>query len=235
MSEFTVPRINLNRVKQKQKTAAELQALDQFIATFSVNILRYMKEKAAVAATVAKVTDIVNNTVDAMNQVCVTEADHEVVDEVKFNTKLAIEELTVNAYEGDDEAFRALFRNCVENLVGIVDAWKQGSDNQERQDIYVKVYKLLDRRVKILTKGEKSFFEIFANEFEPAVNGMQPPFDIWRKINLCAMTGTWKILTMQAIKDLTELAFADQCKKHKLSGVLKDGKPEFEFRKQLGE
>lgn len=170
--------------------------------------------------------------VDAMDQICVTESDREVVDEVNFNTKLAIKELTVDNYEGDDETFRALFRNCVENLVGIVDAWQQGSDNQERAEIYVKVYKLLDRKVKTLTKGEKSFFEIFANEFEPAVNGIQPPFDIWRKINLCAISGTWKILTMQAIKDLTKLAFADQCKKYKVSGILKDGKPE--FKKQLG-
>ena len=70
VSEFKVPKINLNRNYLKQKTAAELQAIDQFIATFSV--FRYMREKA-VAATVAKVSEVVNNTVDAMDQICVTE------------------------------------------------------------------------------------------------------------------------------------------------------------------
>ena len=229
MSEFKVPRINLNRNYLKPKTAAELQAIDQFIATFSVNILRYMREKAVVTATVAKVTEVVNNTVDAMNQICVTESDHEVVEKMSDgDVKLAVKKLSVDSYEGDDEAFRALFRNCVAKLMGIVDAWKENSEAKERQEIYKRVYRILNLKVLGLTCGDKSFWEIYENEFLPAMDGKMPPYDEWRKINLCAVSGTWKALTAEAISELIELALKDQCTKLGLKdGTLENGVEKF--------
>lgn len=118
------------------------------------------------------------------------------------------------AYEGDHREFRRSLNFFVDKLVTTVPAWKRDTVQKSRKLVFEKLYDELDRLVvKYTDNKNRNFRYIFDHEFKPFVKDEPPPYDIWRLINLCAVSPFWRGLTIVAASYLWRTAVIDECKR----------------------
>ena len=114
-------------------------------------------------------------------------------------------------YEGDDEAFRCVLNYSVDQIKNVVPAW-----GGNRSFVFIKLYncmsEILSKALDTKVDFRKTYFD---KQFIPYVkkHKLEPPVDIWRRINLCAASQTWKDVTIAAFRKLTAVAIRDEARR----------------------
>ena len=114
-------------------------------------------------------------------------------------------------YEGDDEAFRCVLNYSVDQIKNVVPAW-----GGNRSFVFIKLYncmsEMLSKALDTKVDFRKTYFD---KQFIPYVkkHKLEPPVDIWRRINLCAASQIWKDITIAAFRKLTAVAIRDEARR----------------------
>lgn len=109
------------------------------------------------------------------------------------------------AYSYDNGKFRRKIRNFVKLMIDQIPHWNM---DKHAAIVYRCLYDEMDKIVS--KKAEESHTQkdfqnvCFRQEFLRAKAGITAPYDVWRRINLCASSYFWEDVTVEALKKLPE-------------------------------
>ena len=117
----------------------------------------------------------------------------------------------------DNKNFRDMLRSAMCDLSSVVTCY------DGIKGLYGQLYKILDKDIYVLTQKVIKDFQqdIFENRFEPARKNWRPPYDKWRRINVCACSPFWRALTINAFEKLCHQGVIDQANLIQLNYGLK--------------
>lgn len=100
-------------------------------------------------------------------------------------------------YHDDDRSFRRAFRKLVSWVIDSIPCW---NIDQHSSIVYRCIYDEMDKIVKEHHTNPNVTFqrECFEHFQDTRVND-SPPYDIWRRINLCATSAFWESVAVQAM------------------------------------
>lgn len=108
-------------------------------------------------------------------------------------------------YYDDDGNFRRAFRKFVTWIIDTIPCW---NIDQHSSIIYRCIYNEMDKIVRkhypdrVLQSYRDTFQERCFEHFLSTKEEKTPPYDVWRRINLCASSSFWEAVTVQAMSEV---------------------------------